>query len=403
MSLKKLSKMSMPRKIKPNIYSVGAVDWNRRLFDELIPLPDGTSYNSYLIKGTEKIVLIDTVDPTKERVLLDNLKKLEIDNIDYLISNHAEQDHSGTIPKILELYKKVKVITNPKCKDMLMNLLLIPEDKFITVNDREIISLGNKTLEFIYAPWVHWPETMLTYLREDKILFSCDLFGSHLATEDLYVTDKAKIYEAAKRYYAEIMMPFRKIIRKNLEKIKDLEIEIIATSHGPIYDKPEFIINAYKEWISDEVRNEVIIPYISMHGSTKKMVDYFVNALIERDITVKPFNLSVTDVGELAIALVDTATIVIASPTVLVGPHPAVVYAAYLTNALRPKTKFLSIIGSYGWGGKMVKQLIDMIPNLKVEIIEPVVIKGFPKEIDFKALDKLANDILRKHKEHNIT
>ncbi|GAH76152.1 unnamed protein product, partial [marine sediment metagenome] len=236
--------MSMPRKIKPNIYSVGAVDWDRRLFDELIPLPDGTSYNSYLIKGSEKTALIDTVDPTKENILIDNLNKLNITSIDYLISNHAEQDHSGSIPKILKLYKNAKVVTNPKCKDMLMNLLLIPEDKFITINDRETISLGDKTLEFIYASWVHWPETMLTYLKEDKILFSCDLFGSHLATSNLFVTDDAKVYEVAKRYYAEIMMPFRKIIRKNLEKIKDLEIEIIATSHGPIYNKPEFIINA---------------------------------------------------------------------------------------------------------------------------------------------------------------
>jgi len=395
--------MSVPKQLKPNIYSVGAVDWDRRLFDELIPLPDGTSYNSYLIKGSKKTALIDSVDPTKEQVLLDNLKKLDIDNIDYIISNHAEQDHSGTIPKILELYKKAKVITNPKCKDMLMNLLLIPEDKFITVNDRETISLGNKTLEFIYAPWVHWPETMLTYLREDKILFSCDLFGSHIATSNLFVKNEAKVYESAKRYYAEIMMPFRKIIRKNLEKIKDLDIEIIAVSHGPVYNKPELIINAYKDWISDDVKNEVIIPYISMHGSTKEMVDYFVSALIKKGITVKPFNLTVTDIGELAIALVDAATIVIASPTILVGPHPAVVYAAYLTNALKPKTKFLSIIGSYGWGGKMVKQLSEMIPNLKVELIDPVIIKGFPKDNDFKALDGLADEILRRHKEHNIT
>jgi len=403
MNLKRLSKMSMPRKIKPNIYSVGAVDWDRRLFDELIPLPDGTSYNSYLIKGIEKTALIDTVDPTKENILIDNLNKLNITSIDYLISNHAEQDHSGSIPKILKLYKNAKVVTNPKCKDMLMNLLLVSEDKFITVNDGETISLGNKTLEFIYAPWVHWPETILTYLKEDKILFPCDLFGSHIATSNLFVKNEAKVYESAKRYYAEIMMPFRKIIRKNLEKIKDLDIEIIAVSHGPIYDKPEFIINAYKDWISDDVKNEVIIPYISMHGSTKEMVDYFVSALIKKGITVKPFNLTVTDIGELAIALVDAATIVIASPTILVGPHPAVVYAAYLTNALRPKTKFLSIIGSYGWGGKMVKQLSDMIPNLKVELIDPVIIKGFPKDNDFKALDGLADEILRRHKEHNIT
>jgi len=394
--------MSKLRQIKPDIFSVGAVDWDRRLFDELIPLPDGTSYNSYLIKGSEKIALIDTVDPTKQHELVENLKELKIDKIDYIVTNHAEQDHSGALPEILNIYKNARVVTNKKCKDMLMNLLLIPENKFITVNDRETISLGDKTLEFIYAPWVHWPETILTYLIEDKILFSCDLFGSHLATSDLFITDKAKIYEAAKRYYAEIMMPFRTIIKKNLEKIKDLEIEIIATSHGPIYDKPEFIINAYKEWISDDVKNEVIIPYISMHGSTKKMVDYLVNALMERDITVKPFNLTVTDIGELAISLVDAATIVIASPTILVGPHPTVVYAAYLTNVLRPKIKFLSIIGSYGWGGKMVKQLSDMIPNLKVELIDPVIIKGFPKEDDFKALDRLADDILRKHKENNI-
>lgn len=394
--------MNIPRQIKPNIFSVGAVDWDRRLFDELIPLPDGTSYNSYLIKGTEKIVLIDTVDPTKQYELVENLKELKIDKIDYIVTNHAEQDHSGALPKILSIYKNARVVTNKKCKDMLMNLLLIPENKFIIVNDGETISLGDKTLEFIYAPWVHWPETMLTYLIEDKILFSCDFFGSHLAASELFVTDEAKVYEAAKRYYAEIMMPFRTIIKKNLEKIKDLDIEIIATSHGPIYDKPEFIINAYKEWISDDVKNEVIIPYVSMHGSTKKMVGYLVNALMEKDITVKPFNLTVTDIGELAISLVDAATIVIASPTVLVGTHPAVVFATYLANALRPKTKFVSIIGSYGWGGKMVKQLSDMIPNLKVEIIEPVVIKGFPKEDDFKALDRLADDILRKHKENNI-
>ena len=394
--------MNIPRQIKSNIYSVGAIDWDRRLFDELIPLPDGTSYNSYLIKGTEKIALIDTVDPTKQHELIENLKELKIDKIDYIVTNHAEQDHSGALPKILSIYKNARVVTNKKCKDMLMNLLLIPENKFITVNDRETISLGDKTLEFIYAPWVHWPETMLTYLKEDKILFSCDLFGSHFATSEIFVTDETKVYESAKRYYAEIMMPFRRIIKKNLEKIKDLDIEIIATSHGPIYDKPEFILDAYEDWISDEVKNEVIIPYVSMHGSTKKMVDFLVNALIEKGITVKPFNLTVTDIGELAISLVDAATIVIASPTVLVGPHPSVIYATYLANALRPKTKFVSIIGSYGWGGKMVKQLSDMISNLKVEIIEPVVIKGFPKEDDFKELDRLVDDILRKHKENNI-
>jgi len=386
------------KEFKHGIYSVGAIDWDRRLFDELIPLPDGTSYNSYLVKGKKKVALIDTVDPTKEYTLINNLEKLGIKSIDYVIANHGEQDHSGTIPRILELYPEAKVVTNQKCKDLLVELLLIPEEKFLVIKNGDTLSLGGKTLEFIIAPWVHWPETMFTYLREDKILFPCDFLGSHLASSDLFVTDEAKVYESAKRYYAEIMMPFRTSIKKHLERIKDLEIDVIAPSHGPVYPRPEFILSAYRDWISEEVKNEVIIPYVSMHGSTDKMVDYFVDALIKRGITAKPFNLTKTDLGELAMALVDAASIVIASPTVLVGPHPAVVSATYLVNALRPKTRFVSIIGSYGWGGKMVEQIKGMLTTLKVEIFEPVIVKGYPKDEDLKALDRLADEILKKHK-----
>ncbi|MGQ9631761.1 MAG: FprA family A-type flavoprotein [bacterium] len=385
------------REIKAGVHSVGAVDWDRRLFDELIPLPDGTSYNSYLITGSEKVALIDTVDPTKENELIGNLRKVCANSIDYVISNHAEQDHSGVIPKILEIHPGAKVVTNPRCKSMLMDLLPIPEDRFVTVNDGDTVSLGNKTLEFILAPWVHWPETMFTYLREDKILFTCDFLGSHLATSDLFAVDEAKVYEAAKRYYAEIMMPFRTSIVKHLKKIDGMEIDIIAPSHGPAYNRPEFILNAYKDWVSDRTKNEVVVVYTSMHGSTEKMARHLIDALIERGITVMPFNLTKTDIGELAIALVDASTIVIASSTVLVGPHPNVVYAAYLANSLRPKLKFASVIGSYGWGGKMVDQIKGMLTNLKAEIIEPVIVKGHPKEEDLKALDGLADEILRKH------
>ena len=392
-----------PRKLKANIYWVGAVDWDRRLFDELIPLPDGTSYNAYLVKGSEKTALIDTVDPTMTNVLIDNLDQLDVKNIDFVIANHAEQDHSGTLPQILKRYPNAMVVATPKCKSLLMDLLLIPENKIITVKDRETLSLKDKTLEFIHAPWVHWPETMLTYLREDRILFPCDLFGSHLATSDLYVTGEATVHEAAERYYAEIMMPFRTVIQKNLEKIKDLQIDVIAPSHGPIYDKPEFILEAYRDWVYAPPKNIVVLPYVSMHGSTKEMVKHFVGALVERGITVKQFNLAKTDIGKLAIALVDAATIVIGSPTVLVGPHPNVVHAVYLANALRPKLKFASIIGSYGWGSRMVERITEMLSNLKVELLEPVVVKGFPKEEDFRALDRLADEILEKHKEHNLT
>ena len=239
---------------------------------------------------------------------------------------------------------------------------------------------------------------MVTYLTPDNILFTCDFFGSHYASSDLFVKDKEKVLEDAKRYYAEIMMPFRFQIRKNLEKIKDLKIEVIAPSHGLVYDEPELIINAYREWISDEVKNIVLIPYVSMHGSTLRMVNYLIDALIKRGIEVKPFNLTKTDIGELAMALVDAATIVVGTPTVLAGPHPSIVYATYLVGVLRPKTKFISIIGSFGWGGKTVDTLKGLIPTLKAEIIEPLLIKGDPDEEDFNLIDEFADKILLAHK-----
>jgi flavorubredoxin len=386
------------KQIKPNVHAVGAVDWDRRLFDELIPLPDGTSYNAYLIKGSEKIALMDTVDPAKTPILIGNLVALGVDRLDYIVAHHGEQDHSGSIGDVLTFYPMAKVVTNARCKGILIDLLHIEEDRFITIDDNQTLSLGDKTLRFLNLPWVHWPETLGTYLEEDKILFSCDFFGSHVATSDLFVTERVLVYEAAKRYFAEIMMPFRSIIRKNLERVRGLGLEMIAPSHGPVYDQPGFIMDAYDDWCSENVKNEVVLPYVSMHDSTRKMVEHFVDALVERGIIVKQFNLTVTDVGKLAMALVDAATVVIGSPTVLAGAHPTAAYAAFLTNALRPKTKFASIIGSYSWGGKMVEQITGLLANVKVELIPPVVIKGHPRDEDFVALDNLAEQILLKHK-----
>jgi len=391
-----------PREIKPGIHAVGAIDWDRRLFDALIPLPDGTSYNSYLVKGSEKTVLIDTVDPTMEHELFHHLADLSCRRIDYIVANHAEQDHSGTLSHVVELYPMAKVVCTPRCKGMLMDFLLIPEDRIMTVEDKHTISLGDRTLEFIHAAWVHWPETMLTYLKEERILFACDLFGSHLATTDLYVTDEGQVYESAKRYYAEIMMPFRANIEKHLERLKGYQIDIIAPSHGPMHSRPAFIMDAYRSWVFDKPKNEVVLPYISMHGSTKVMVEYLVGALADKGVAVKQFNLEATDLGRLAMALVDAGTLVIGTPTVIVGPHPNVAHAAFLANAIRPKLQFVSIIGSYGWGSKAVEQLSAMISNLKVEVLAPVYCKGLPKEQDLKALDALAQAIAQKHKERGF-
>jgi flavorubredoxin len=390
------------RQIRPGVVPVGALDWDRRIFDELIPLPEGTSYNSYIVKGSTGTALIDTVDPTKKEILLSNLDELKLDRLDYLVSNHAEQDHSGAIPALLSLYPSARVVATPRGKELLGVHLRIPDDKFITVQDRETLSLGDRTLEFLHAPWVHWPETMLTYLREERILFTCDLFGSHYAVGDITVGDLGRVYWPAKRYYAEIMMPFRTLIQGHLEKIKPLSIDIIAPSHGPVYLKPDRILAAYEDWISDSVKNEVIIPYVSMHHSTAAMVRHLEKALAERGIPAIPFNLTVTDIGELAMALVDAASVVLGTPTILTGAHPAAISAAYLVKILKPKTRVMGIIGSYGWGGRTAKEISGILQGLPVELLEPVLVKGLPGPEDLKALDGLADQIAARHRGYGI-
>ncbi len=389
-------------KIKSGIYWMGAIDWDRRLFDSLIPLPDGTSYNAYLVRGSKKTALIDTADPTKERIFLEQFKNLPQSKPDYIICQHVEQDHSGLIPHVLKMFPEAKVLCSSKAKQMIVEHLAVPEDTIEIVNDGSTIDLGGRTLKFIYTPWVHWPETMCTYLAEDKILFTCDFFGSHLATSDLFVSDEGLVYEAAKRYYAEIMMPFRTVIRGNLEKIKPLDFEIIAPSHGPLYNKPEFILNAYRDWVLGPCKNEVVIAFVTTHYSTQLMVEALIDALAECCITVKPFNLPVTDIGQLAIALVDAATLIVASPTIHVGLHPLAMYAAALVNSLRPKLKHVGFMGSYGWSSKAVEQVSALLPNIKAEFLEPIIAKGLPTQDDFKAIEQLAIKIADKHKAEGI-
>ncbi len=385
------------RSVVESVEWVGAIDWDRRLFDELIPLPDGTSYNAYLVRGEHKTVLLDTVDPRFTEHLLARLDSVGAPKIDFIVSHHAEQDHSGAIPRVLALHPEAKVLATRKAKAMLVDLLEIAEDRIQVVADGERLDLGGLTMEFIHFPWVHWPETMMTWLPERRVLFSCDLFGAHLATSELFAGDDPAVLPSAKRYYAEIMMPFKGKIRKKLDTLTSLAPAIVATSHGPLYERPEIIFDAYREWLSAPPHNLVVVPYVSMHDSTRQMVEHFVEACAERGLRVEQFNLVAPDIGKLATLLVDAATIVLGSPIVLSGPHPSVAYAASLANLLRPKARFLSVIGSYGWGGQLVDQLAALVPNLKVEVIPPVLCKGTPKAGDLAALDALAEAIAARH------
>lgn len=386
------------KEIKNNVFYIGLNDADRVIFDELIPLEHGTTYNSYLIKGTDKTAVIDTMYPPFSDIYLENFDKNGIKNVDYIIANHGEQDHSGSIPKLLEKFPNAIVITNEKCKENIKEMLLVPDSKIKTIQNNEEISLGDKTLKFILAPGVHWPDTMFTYLKEDNMLFTCDFLGAHLPFNDLYSQNDELLYSMAKRYYAEIMMPFRLMCKKYLNVINEIKPEYILPSHGPLYKEPEFILNAYKDWTSDMPKNLVLLPYVSMYGSTEEMAQYLKKGLEKAGIQVYTHDIVRDDLGDLAVQLVDAATIVIGAPMVLAGPHPMAVNACILANALKPKVKFASVIGSYGWGGKLTETITSLFSSIKPEFINPVVIKGKLKKEGFEELDGLILQIIEKHK-----
>ena len=391
------------QEIKNNVFYCGLNDCDRRIFDELIPLEHGTSYNSYLVKGSEKTAIIDTMYPPKTSEYVKRLDENKIGKVDYIIANHGEQDHSGSIPRLLEKYPNAIVITNAKCAENIKEMLHVCDEKIKVIADKEEISLGDKTLRFILAPGVHWPDTMFTYIVEDNLLCTCDFLGAHYTFSDVFAPESDELYRSAKRYYAEIMMPFRAMCKKYTKMIKEeIKPEMILPSHGPVYKNPAFILDAYEDWACDDGKNLVLLPFVSMYGSTEEMIDYLEKGLNSKGIQTMKFDIVEGDLGDLAMGLVDAETIVLGSSMVLAGPHPMAANIAYLAGVLRPKAKFASFVGSYGWGGNLFGKLGEMLGNLKLDVIEPVLVKGKPKVDDFAKLDTLINEIYEKHKSVNL-
>ena len=384
------------KEIKNNIFYCGLNDCERKIFDELIPLEQGTSYNSYLVKGSEKIALIDTMYLPKSEEYIRNLDENEVTRIDYIIANHGEQDHTGALPKLIKKYPEAMIVTNQFCKNNIMEMLLIPEDRIQVIKNNEELSLGDKTLRFLMAPGVHWPDTMFTYIVEDNLLCTCDFLGAHYTFENIFADDSEELMHSAKRYYAEIMMPFRKMCQKYTKQVQEINPEMILPSHGPIYRNPKFILDLYEDWSSDEAKNLVLMPYVSMYGSVTEMVNYLADKFENAGIKVVKHDVVTDDLGDLAMALVDAKAIILGGSMVLASPHPAIANAAYLANLLNPKAKYASIVGSYGWGGDLIDKLAGMVSNLKVEIIEPILVKGKAKPDTYQKLDKMAAAFIAK-------
>ena len=368
--------------ISKDVYWVGARDWNRKLFDALIPLPKGTTYNAYVVVGMNKKALIDTVNPGFEKELEEKISKVvDPADLDYVIMNHAEPDHAGSIPHIMTLNSKATLVTTAKGAKMAQTYYRVPENRIRIVSDGDTIDLGGKTLRFIEAPMLHWPETMFTYLQENGVLFSCDFLGSHVAL-GLYDDEVEDLLVLAQRYFGEIMMPFRIMGQKALEKIKSLDIKLVAPSHGPIHRNPQRIISAYRQWTNGETRKKAIVVYASMWGSTEKMIKLMVDTLSSEGVEVSVYNLAVSDIGDVAKDLVDSRAIVLGTPTVLGGAHPLAVYATYLVKALKPPARYVAALSSYGWGGGAIKHVQEVLGPTKMEIAGAIEINGPPTESD---------------------
>ncbi len=389
--------------IGDNLFEVGAIHPDRTLFDCLMPTPHGTTYNAYLIVGKDKTALIDTVDPEKTSILMSNLADAGVTHLDYIVSLHTEQDHSGSIDAVLKKYPEAIVVANAKVKEMAITHLHLAEDKIKLIAEGDKLELGGKTLQFTMIPFAHWPDNYMAHLLEDNILFSSDLFGSHFSSPNkAFSTSSSDQVRAAKHYYAEIMMPYRTHVQKYVAKTRNLAPRMIAPSHGPIWSDPEVILSGYERWAGDTVKRLVTIPYISMHDSTRVMVDRLAVKLSEQGLSVVCRNLGedtdsmAVETGHFITDLVDAAAVVFASSTVLGGPHPAVAYAALVANAMRPKAKYIGLIGSYGWGTQITNIIGVLTANLKAERLDPVLVKGLPRDEDLALLDTLAKNLAEK-------
>jgi flavorubredoxin len=389
------------KKLVEGVYYVGVEDWDRRIFDALIPLPNGTSYNAYLIVGKDKVALVDTVQKNFSDELLEKIGSVvDPSKIDYVVMNHAEPDHAGSIPRVLEVAKNAKLVVTKIGVDMAKIFHNVPDERMMSVKEGDTLSLGDKTLRFIDAPWLHWPETMFTYCVEDKILLPCDFFGAHFAKSRLFDDETGDaLLSEAKRYYAEIMMPFPIAIQRALDKVKNLDLNMIGPSHGPIYRNPKRILDAYESWARGPLQQKVVVVYVTMWGATESLEKTIVESIAAEGVEAVPFNLLVSDVSHIMRELVDTSAIVIGAPTVLNGPHPQSILITELMRAIKPRAKLVSVFGSYGWGGGSVKTLKDRFQQSGFEVLDTLDVRGPPKKEDLEKAVALGKHVAQRIKE----
>lgn len=362
-------------KIADGVYWVGAIDWTVRNFHGYVT-PAGTTYNAYLIVD-DKIALIDTVKGPFCRELLENIKGIvDPSRIDYVISNHAETDHSGSLPQVMKDAAKAELVCVERGVANLSKIY--PQDaknwRFRTVKEGDTLSLGRRTLQFMETPMLHWPESMFTYSESDGILFSMDAFGQHNATSERFDDElplDIVVREAAK-YYANIVMPYSRVVLGVLEKVKDKKIDVIATSHGAIWRKNAGrIVELYGKWARGEAEPRAVVLYDSMWGSTEKMARSVAEGFGREGVPCDLIHLGKTDDSESVLALMNSRAVVVGSPTLNNTIFPPVArFLEYLGGLKPPGKKIGAVFGSYGWGGGASKYAKEALKSAGLDVAE---------------------------------
>jgi len=385
-----------------NINWVGVVDWNIRDFHGYTTRR-GSTYNAYLVKD-EKTALVDTVKQAFSSELMQKVSELvDPEKIDYIIINHVEMDHSSSLPIVAKYAKNATIIASQKGKDAIIEHYG-PDFNIQTVKSGDELKLGKRTLKFLEAPMLHWPDSMFTYIVEDKILMPNDAFGQHLATPQRFddEVDEHVLMEEAKTYYANILMLLGGMITRKIQEVVQLgiPIDMIAPSHGIIWrSNPSKIINAYLEWSSSKSQNKVVIVFDTMWGSTDKMARSIAEGVTSQGVDVKMLKLRSSDTTEAMTEILDAKAVVVGSPTLNNQMFPTIGQFLTYATGLRPKDKLWAFFGSYGWGGGAVRNMTETVKKVAFQTYEPgIEIKYIPDQEDLKKCFEFGQQVAAKIK-----
>ncbi|MBQ9328515.1 MAG: FprA family A-type flavoprotein [Solobacterium sp.] len=380
-------------KLKDNLYWVGIEDFDMRVFDVIMTTEYGSSFNSYLLKGSEATVLFET---EKTRFFDDYVREIEqvapISSITYIVMNHTEPDHADGIGELLKLNPEITILGTPAAINNLKAIMNRDDFKYRIVKNLETVSLGDVTLEFHTLPNLHWPDTMWTYAKELKALFPCDSFGSHFATKEVLrslVTDEEGYWKATKYYFDCIMGPFRHpFVENGIKRFETLDVDLICTGHGPVLDSHiEELVEKYKEWCTDPVKDHktVVIPYVSAYGYTATLAKAMAEGLNENGVETELYDMVEEKDADKVIAAITAADgLLIGSPTIVGEALPPVANLLNGLHAALEKGKPAAAFGSFGWSGEAVPNLTARLTQLKYNVQEGMKVKFKPSEADIE-------------------